>query len=378
MPHSGIVEEDLVSPLVRSGVHFSKQLLAVARIRILPVFTNFRSVFSNILVPILLIAFSLFSRQLMLFKSSQQPASFSGGSDFMTTGEFSLESVFPNSNSQVPLRGTWDSLPLPAEFDFVRVSPEESMMDFLWDSDAGQFSFALEPGVVWLDPANPRSALAILAYMHDPAVKVTVKSYANEQMLRFGTTQDLFTLILYTVLSVGAVATQSSGVIFEEHTSLIKKVGQLQGLSPLAYWAGSALGHFVVYVSVVLAAPILAVLSVGKVLTQVPDFLPILFLSSIITTFQLVLLGYGYFYVFRTKRAMLQYSSLFLFVFCESVVLSRLSILFATLESANVWDLLIALIAPPFNVCAVLAELATIHMRRCSLFTESCDFEKDF
>jgi ABC-type multidrug transport system ATPase subunit len=358
---------------------FKQAVLSMSRIRVMSTLSNFKSVFSTILFPILLISFSLFSRQFTLLPASQIPSQLHV-SDSFTSGELTLSpSLFDpvhGSNFQVPLLGTWNKLPLPSEFEVLRPDSEDSssMMDFLWEHPAEWFPFAIdaESDVIWLNPTSPQSAFPILAYMHDPAVTVTVKSFVDDSTLIGEATASLITLIVYAVLSLGTVSTQCSSQIFDEQTALVKRLAQVQGLSPLAYWTGSALGHFIVHFAVVLSAPIFVIFTLGKIITQVPFASILLAVSAAVTTFQLILLGYMYVQVFSSKQGMLKFSSLFSALLFESLVIAGIS-----LRPAGIVNFSLALVAPPYNISAVMAELVATYFRSCSLITESCSFEED-
>lgn len=362
---------------VSANISRSGQILAISRIRVVPIFTNFKSFFSNIVFPILLIGFSLFSRNLNLFQSSQPPLSVS---DSFSTGELKLESsVFDPIHGnyfQVPLLGDWNRLPFPSEFELMPLPGDTTMMDFLWESSPQDwFPFAIDANTVWLNPTSPAASFAILAYMHDPSVTVTVKSYVSDIAYFQESIRSVLTILLYTVLSLAAVSTQSSSQLFDEKSNSIKRLSLVQGLTPLAYWTGSCLGHFLVHAVVVFSAPIVLVITLGSVITEVPSSFSILTVSAIVTTVQLILFGYMYLSVFSDKQSMLKYSSLFSALLFENITLFGAFNLLVLRSSPGLLDFFCAMIVPPYTLAAVIAELVSIYFRNCSLVENSCHFD---
>ena len=351
------------------------QVTAMVRVRILPAFSTRSSFFSNIVLPVLLISFSLVAQRMRGFGGNAVPSA----ADHFSIDDLSLLSVFSGhgSHMQVPSMGTWHGPPLPSSFDILPVSTP-SMMEYLFTADEW-FPFAVDNdrSIIWLNPTHPQSPLAILAHFSDPSITVRVSSFLSDSEFVNSVVSNLVNIIMYVIVSLSVVSTQCSAQIFDERSSFIKRLAQIQGLRPWAYWIGSVMGHFAVNFPVILFAPITAIATLGPVITDVPHSFPVLTFATAVSTIQLILFGYFFVFVFRTKETMFKFNSLISLVFYEVLVLAGVMLIVLT-RSGEPWRFIIFIgsaCLPPFSIAAVLAELAVLRLTHCSIVTGQCDWE---
>lgn len=356
-----------------------EQTIAMARIRILPKLTNFSSFFSYIVFPSLLICFSLFSRQLRIFGSSQ---SIPDVTAHTRIDAVSLTTAFNISDSRplrVPVVGDWRWQPLPAPFEAVRITSHDDMFDFLGDADEW-FPFAVDAveNLVYVNPTNPRSLIALLSFFigEDSAVSLSIGSFLSDPQFNAIVKATVTNVIMYAVLSLSVLTTQCATQIFDERRSFIKRLAQIQGMHPSAYWTGSVLGHFCLNFPVILAAPLTAVFSLKGLISDVPNSWLMLAASAVTTTVQLILFGYLFVFLFRSKEQMLKINSLATVVFFEFLVIGVCTLIVTFYRSQ--WPVIVfvaSLLIPPLNIAAVISELTALHMNSCSVVTESCHFD---
>ena len=365
---------------VRSSIKakWTCSVVETARIRILPKITNPASLFSNIVFPILLIGFSLFARRL--------GSGWGGVSDLSPERSLTyLDDMRHTCNGTAPFRvpfvGDWsDLLPLPTAFEVFKV-PEDvtDMMSFLWGSTEWYpFSIDFVNREVWLNPSSPRLLIGLLSFFASggaQSTQINIGTYLSDAAYNGLVKSSVIGVIVYVVISLTVISTQCATNIFDEKKSLIKRVAQIQGLDPTAYWSGSALGHLLLNLPVILMAPIAAVLSVGPVLTEVPDAWLVLAASAIVSSAQLVLFGYMVSLGFKSKESMLKFNSLYSVLIYEGVVIGGVWVILTfyrlTFPTVVFW---LSLLVPPFHIAGVIAQLAAMHMNSCSLVRGSCDW----
>jgi ATP-binding cassette subfamily A (ABC1) protein 3 len=359
---------------------WTSQVGAMTRVRVKPKISSIPSILSNIVLPMILISFSLIARNIGFSFAPRLPdvepqivhenvQDLVSGFNGTVTGE----------SVGVPFLGEWRGLPLPNVFEPFPLPQDSDMMEFLWDTRVW-FPFAIdfENNHVWVNPRNPKSLIPLLSFFTSHGgVEIKSGAYLSDAQFNAIVKSSVIGIVIYVVISLSVIATQCATQIFDERKSLVKRLSQIQGLKPSAYWAGSVFGHVLLNAPVLLMAPVTAVLTLGPVISDVPGSWFILSCSAIVNSFQLVLFGYLFSLLFKTKESLLKFNSLFTVLIYETVVIGGVLIILTFFRTSfPVIVFWLSLLVPPFNMAAVISQLAAMHMNSCSITDSSCYWDK--
>ena len=369
---------------VTEKASWTSQVLAMTRVRVKPKISNPSSIFSNIVLPIILISFSLIARNVGFSFARPVP---NVAPQLYVEDQGNLVNAFNGTSDdvvvRVPIAGDWSGMPLPSMFEPFLIPKETDMMDYLWEAHEW-YPFALDfrPSggkiEVWLNPTSPKSPLALLAFFEtDSAVSIRTGTLFSETEFNAIIKSSVINIVVYVVISLSVIATQCATQIFDERRSLIKRLSQIQGLQPSAYWSGSVLGHVCLNLPVLLMAPVTAIITLGPVISEVPGSWTVLCVSAIVNSAQLVLFGYMFSMLFKSKENLLKYNSLYSLVMYEAIVIGGVTVILTfyrtSFPSIIFW---LSIFVPPFNIAAVIAQLAAMHMSSCSIIYGTCYWDQ--
>ncbi|TEB19598.1 hypothetical protein C9890_0190 [Perkinsus sp. BL_2016] len=368
---------------VTSKASWISQVLAMSRVRVKPRISNPSAMFSNIVLPIILISFSLIARNVGFSFSRRVP---DVAPQSYLDDQGNLMNAFNGTSDavlRVPITGDWSGMPLPPAFEPFLIPKDIEMMDYLWGAQEW-YPFALDFGSsggkkeVWLNPTSPKSPLALLLFFEtDSAVSIRTGTLLSETEFNAIVKSSVINIVVYVVISLSVIATQCATQIFDERRSLIKRLSQIQGLQPSAYWSGSVLGHVCLNLPVLLMAPVTAIITLGPVISEVPSSWTLLGLSAIVNSAQLVLFGYMFSMLFKSKENLLKYNSLYSLVMYETIVIGGVMVILTfyrtSYPSIIFW---LSIFVPPFNIAAVIAQLVAMHMNSCSIIYGTCYWDQ--
>lgn len=373
-------DEIFAAPIVKIPT-LTDQVYAMSRIRILPVISNWSTFFSTVIFPVLMISLSVFAR--VIFRQSAASSIPNVSDQFhFDINSFNDGFALKNVPAMIPILG--NTVPdfiasLSPDFQPLSIT-SSSMMDFLFANSNQSFPFAIDTdrNEIWLNPENPRSGFAIVHQILAPNINLRISSHLPISEFHQAVISNVFNMAIYIVLSLTIVSSQCATFIFDERSSFIKRLAQIQGLKPLGYWIGSCVGHLAVYLPLAATVPVLATSVLGPVITDVPGYWLILPISGIINAVQLILFGYFFVFWFSSKESMLKYNSLALLVFAELVVGAGTMLILLGKDPDGIYGLILSLVSPYFSVSGTVAHIAKLRLDSCSPVTETCDWSNGY
>ena len=377
LQHSDDTEDGFSAPVIKTPT-LTDQIYAMSRIRCLPVISNWSTFFSTVIFPVFMVCVSIVARVIF-----QTRADIPNVADQF---HFDISSILDgfhmrNVPAMVPFIG--DAVPnflLSIAPQFQPLPITSPMMDYLFDHSSEWFPFAIDTvrKEIWLNPENPRSGFAIVQQILAPGTHVKISSHLSVSEFHQAVISNVFNMAIYVVLSLTIVSSQCATFIFDERTSFIKRLAQIEGLKPLGYWLGSCVGHLAVYLPLSATVPILAIQVLGPVLTDVPGYWLLLPLAGIVNAIQLILSGYFFVFWFASKESMLKYNSLAILVFAELIVGVGTMMILLGRDPDGIYGFFFSLFSPYFSVSGTIAHVAKLRLDSCSPVTETCDWSSGY
>jgi len=207
---------------------------------------------------------------------------------------------------------------------------------------------------------------------------MTVSSYLSLSEFEQAVISNVFNMAIYVVLSLTIVSSQCATFIFDEQSSFIKRLAQIEGLRPLGYWFGSCVGHLAVYLPLSVFFPVLATGILGPVITDVPGHSVLLSFAGIVNGIQLILFGYFFVFWYSSKESMLKYNSLAVLVLAETFVGFGTIWILSGRDQDGVYGFVLSLISPYFTISGTIAHIAHMRMQSCSPMTGDCDWSNGY
>jgi ABC-type multidrug transport system ATPase subunit len=363
-------DEFRVTPHTNATTAMTRQMECMATIRIKSVVHNFGSFFATIVFPVLFLGVSMGLRS--VFTGSVVPSAF--GVQSFTVDAFS--DGFNATSGQVPVIGEFDPS-LISPYEPLMVPEGTAMIDFLFEADQWYpFAIDAEEGMVWLNPANPRSGVPLTQLITGGEhIQWTIASSMSTTEYTARVLDTLTSFSIYELVLLVSMATQVGAMLFDEKSTMIKRLVELQGMGSLTYWLGSGLGHLIINSPViVLAFPVMVLWVAGDVVIGVPGAIGLLWFAAVVNAVQVVIAGYLFVYFFTTKEDMLKNTSYYLIGFVLVFAGTINSVVGTGLDRSGFFGLISTFCDPFGTLPTTVMHIAHLELTACSIVSRECDW----